>query len=271
MVSIKGLRDGVLIVLNEASGQLGKSLHELETKLKVNPSFFHGSEVVVDVKGALLDEEDLNRVVATLARYGVRLGALASQHEDTLRTARTLGIPIYDPTAKRPLRTERRPLSTALDAVNLSAALAEIENAAAALQAQEGVSEGVLISRRIRSGQVIKHPGHIVIVGDVNPGASLMAGGDVIVWGRLQGSVHAGVLGNDRAIVCALEFAPSVVRIAELTLRNRQWQPQLPQREQRRGWLNALLGSLDSSKACGPAMARVVDQEIVVSPWMVER
>ncbi len=271
MVSIKGSRNGVLIALEGAPDQpFSASLRELEAKLKVNPAFFHGSEVVVDVKGAALDEEDLNRIAATLAHYGIRLESLAAQHEDTMRAARALGIPLYDPTANKLSPTRRRARSTALDAVDLVSALAEIESAA--ISEQEGLSEGILINRRVRSGQVIKHPGHIVVIGDVNPGASLVAGGDIVVWGRLQGNVHAGALGDDQAVVCALEFVPAVVRIAELTL----WEPQRftpTGRETRLKWLGALLGSFEAAagKPNIPAMARIVDQEIVVSPWVVGR
>ena len=55
----------------------------------------------------------------------------------------------------------------------------------------------------------------MVIIGDVNPGAEIVASGDVIVWGRLRGLVHAGALGDETAVICALELTPTQLRIAD--------------------------------------------------------
>jgi septum site-determining protein MinC len=74
--------------------------------------------------------------------------------------------------------------------------------------------QAVLIERTLRSGQKIRHPGHVVILGDVNPGAEVIAGGNVVVWGKLRGVVHAGATGNDRSVVCALDLTPTQLRIA---------------------------------------------------------
>ncbi len=51
-------------------------------------------------------------------------------------------------------------------------------------------------------------------MGDVNSGAEIVAGGSIIVWGRLRGVVHAGAQGDENAVVCALELAPTQLRIA---------------------------------------------------------
>jgi septum site-determining protein MinC len=66
----------------------------------------------------------------------------------------------------------------------------------------------------IRSGAKIAYDGNVVVMGDVNSGAEIIAGGSVIVWGRLRGVVHAGAQGDQAAIVCALELAPTQLRIA---------------------------------------------------------
>jgi septum site-determining protein MinC len=54
----------------------------------------------------------------------------------------------------------------------------------------------------------------VVILGDVNPGAEVIAGGNVVVWGKLRGVVHAGATGNERSVVCALDLTPTQLRIA---------------------------------------------------------
>ena len=76
-------------------------------------------------------------------------------------------------------------------------------------------SEGLLVRRTVRSGQVVRHPGHVVVIGDVNAGAEIVAGGDVVVWGKLRGVVHAGAMGDEEAVVCALWMAPIQLRIGK--------------------------------------------------------
>lgn len=81
-------------------------------------------------------------------------------------------------------------------------------------------SDDTLFLRRIiRSGQAIHHKSNVVVLGDVNPGAEIVAGGDIIVWGVLRGMVHAGYPDNEQAMVCALQLSPVQVRIAHLLSR----------------------------------------------------
>ena len=54
-----------------------------------------------------------------------------------------------------------------------------------------------------------------MIIGDVNPGAEIIAAGDVVVWGRVRGLIHAGALGNETAVICALALTPTQLRIAD--------------------------------------------------------
>ena len=94
------------------------------------------------------------------------------------------------------------------------------EKAAPPVKAR-GSRDGVLwVERTIRSGTRIEHPGNVVVMGDVNPGAEIVAGGNILVWGRLRGSVHAGdgsraeASQNSDAYICALEMNPTRLQIA---------------------------------------------------------
>jgi len=81
-------------------------------------------------------------------------------------------------------------------------------------------SDAVIINRTLRSGQRVKHQANVVIVGDVNPGAEVIAGGDIIVFGRLRGVVHAGAGGSKDSQVAALKLNPTQLRIASLIARS---------------------------------------------------
>ena len=66
----------------------------------------------------------------------------------------------------------------------------------------------------LRSGASVTFDGNVVVMGDVNSGAEIIALGSIIVWGRLRGVVHAGAQGDESAVICALELAPTQLRIA---------------------------------------------------------
>jgi len=74
--------------------------------------------------------------------------------------------------------------------------------------------ETTLIKRTLRSGQKIKKSGNIVIIGDINPGAEVIAGGDIIVFGKIRGVVHAGVKGSNASVI-ALRLEPTQLRISK--------------------------------------------------------
>ncbi len=71
----------------------------------------------------------------------------------------------------------------------------------------------ILFQGTLRSGQSLNHPGNIVILGDVNPGGEVIAGENIVVMGNLRGIAHAGVSGNENAVVTAFRLQPTQLRI----------------------------------------------------------
>jgi septum site-determining protein MinC len=72
----------------------------------------------------------------------------------------------------------------------------------------------VLLRRTLRSGQSVNYDGNVIVLGDVNPGAEIVASGHVLIMGVLRGFVHAGAAGDEKATVTALFFRPIQIRIA---------------------------------------------------------
>lgn len=72
----------------------------------------------------------------------------------------------------------------------------------------------ILVQRTLRSGQSLHFEGNVVILGDVNPGAEVVATGSVVVMGVLRGVVHAGAGGDGSAAVYAFRLQPTQLRIA---------------------------------------------------------
>ena len=96
------------------------------------------------------------------------------------------------------------------------------------------------VRQTLRSGQAVSHKGHLIVIGDVNPGAEVMAEGDITIWGALRGIAHAGIAGNNNAQIRALKFDPIQLRIAHAIARS----PDRPRA---------------SMKSNGPETARIVD------------
>ena len=73
----------------------------------------------------------------------------------------------------------------------------------------------LVVNRTIRSGQEIKTPGSVMICGNVNPGAQIIAGGSIDIRGACKGLVHAGAYGDTSAFIVADQLMPTQIRIAD--------------------------------------------------------
>nr|WP_246593655.1 septum site-determining protein MinC [Evansella tamaricis] len=72
----------------------------------------------------------------------------------------------------------------------------------------------------VRSGQVVEVVGDLLLLGDVNPGGTVKATGNIYVMGKLQGIAHAGTQGNIQSVICASHMSPSQLRIADVFRRS---------------------------------------------------
>lgn len=82
------------------------------------------------------------------------------------------------------------------------------------------LANGALAVRKnVRSGQKISYDGTLIVFGDVNAGAELVATGHILVLGTLRGVAHAGCQGNKQAIVYATNLCSLQLRIADLIAR----------------------------------------------------
>ncbi len=100
-----------------------------------------------------------------------------------------------------------------LNVVKVVSKSSRTERKATARRVVETTDETLLHRKTLRSGQNIEFAGNVVILGDVNPGAQIRAGGDIVVMGTLRGVAHAGATGNEEACVVALHLRPTQLRI----------------------------------------------------------
>lgn len=80
-------------------------------------------------------------------------------------------------------------------------------------------SQVKIITRTVRNGQVLEHNGDLLLLGDVNPGGVVSCTGNILIFGSLKGSAHAGCDGKEDCIIAALEMDPIQLRIANIISR----------------------------------------------------
>lgn len=110
------------------------------------------------------------------------------------------------------------PTSAAAVAPAEPAPSAEALAEAAAQLGQLPGGETRIVVGPVRSGVILDHPGNLVVVGDVNPGAEVRAERNIIVLGRLRGIAHAGI-GRSYGFILALKLEPQQLRIARQVAR----------------------------------------------------
>lgn len=76
-------------------------------------------------------------------------------------------------------------------------------------------NEVVSVAKIVRSGQILEVSGDLLLIGDVNPGGTVMAGGNIFIMGSLRGIAHAGCNGNKEAVIAASVMKPSQLRISD--------------------------------------------------------
>jgi len=273
MSTVRGRGRNLEIAVDRA---LGAATDELRAQFAARPDFYRGSRAVANL-GIL--EPPATEIAAfrdALAEYGITLDGVSGADAIAPVVAELdlayLGSAAQAASEVAALPRQRREREVALsdDARSLladfagaradmvrrrqvpamSAGPSTLASAGVALPqtaAARAVPVGIatLYHRgTLRGGQALHNLGNLVVIGDVNPGAELVASGDVVVFGALRGVAHAGAQGDRSARVIALELAPTQLRIATL-----------------------IATSDPGTKARGPEHASIVDERIVVVPF----
>jgi septum site-determining protein MinC len=217
-IQIKGIREGLLVTLGEGSWE---EIHQaLLEHLDQQADFMRGARLAIDVGNQILKAAELGQLRNEIQERDLSLWAVLSNSPKTAQTAQTLGL-----------------------ATRLSRPAPGTTTPRVGTEQHEG-EPAILLRRTLRSGYHLQYDGHVLVIGDINPGAEIIAGGDVVVWGHLRGMVHAGAEGNESAVVCALDLSPTQLRIAG----------KIAVSPQRRGKPQ-------------PEIARILDGQVIAEAW----
>jgi len=216
LVQIKGLRDGLLVSLSDAPWEELQAA--LLSQMDQQPSFFQGARLALDVGAQILHVNEMVELRDQLSDRNVVLWAVVSESPTTEQTAQLLGLATR---ISKPRPEEARFNS-----------------------GDQNNETALFINKTLRSGTRVEFPGHVVVLGDVNPGAEIVAEGNVIIWGKLRGAVYAGSNGDENSKVCALDFAPMQLRVAEVAVNIKK-----------------------EKQILGPVVAFIRNERVVVESW----
>ena len=190
MVKIKGGRSGLsLTFAPEASFE--DIRHHLQGKLESGSGFFLRGTMVFLPRDVLTDAQR------------EKLQKLFHEHGLICRV--------------QPLEGENHLEKS--QAASATAAESQPQAAPAASQNPD-VQEMLVVNKTVRGGQEIRTKSSVLVCGNVNPGAQIIAGGSIDVRGICRGMVHAVAFGDTSAIVVADRLMPTHIRIASFIARS---------------------------------------------------
>ncbi|MFO7031981.1 septum site-determining protein MinC [Limnospira fusiformis CCALA 023] len=189
---------------NSTSNSWGDLLQQLKHRITGEEhSWEEGLEVHLVSENRLLDSRQLQDIRDILTGAKLELKRVRTSRAQTAVAAATAGYSVDR-------ESDRSHLSQK-----------ETETERTTVEA-----EPLYLKMTLRSGVEIRHPGTVVVVGDVNPGSSIVANGDIMIWGRLRGTVHAGAKGNLQSMIMALQMEPMLIRIGDRVARGPENPPE---------------------------------------------
>jgi len=234
-ISIKGRADGLAVEIGK--GSWSEILAALDDRLQQSASFFRNARVALDLGARAVTEAELAPLLDLLKTHGLTLGFVRTSNERTFQTALALGQTATLESAEGATVADAAPAAT-----------------------NAGVGAYFVYRGYLRSGHRLQRKENVLVIGDINPGAEVSSEGDVLVWGRLRGVVHAGSAGNTRAIVAALDLEPTQLRIAHVMTIGPDPHPGQPGK-----WF------WRRSATKRPEIARIANEAIALEEWDATR
>lgn len=177
-VIVKSFRNGITLYL-DGNMEFEQLLEEVADKFKESKEFFRDATVAVSFEGRDLSFEEEDRLIeAVRVNSHLNITCIVGEDEEKSR--------IYG----KALEAYRR-------------------------KREEEESVGQFYRGTLRKGQILETESSIIVLGDVNPGSSVIAAGDIVVLGSLRGNAYAGGNGRPGHYVAALEMAPQKIKIGD--------------------------------------------------------
>ena len=211
IVKMKGNRDGLLFILQPkpALDDIKDALvQHLSTLQKKSSNSLSGIGLTLDIGGRHLEDQELQDIQQSLnQQFGADIKRIIMNYPKR-PTFPEIGLNI----AAAPTAPQQR------TAENINTLLHAYDSTRT--QSEETISDedvARVIRHTLRSGQHEQFlDGNLLVIGDVNSGAEVIAGRDIIVLGALRGVAHAGASDDTSAVIIALNLIPTQLRIGNI-------------------------------------------------------
>ena len=176
-VVIKSSKNGINLVLDDQI-PFGELLEEIKKKFIDSEKFFKNAHIAISFEGRDLSQEEQFEIIETIQQCTTITIICILDHDELMDEVMQRRIGAY--------------------------------------QEEHSPQTGQFYKGTLRSGQVLESEASITILGDVNPGAKVVSGGNIVVLGALKGNAHAGAYGNQECFIVALDMDPIQIQIGEL-------------------------------------------------------
>lgn len=221
-VIVKSFQNGLILYL-DSEIEFEELLEAAAVKFRESERFFRDAAVAVSFVGRrLTPAEETGLVETIMENSGLNITCIVGKDEETER--------FY---------------AKALECVGR--------------KKEQEESAGQFYRGTLRKGQILETESSIIVLGDVNPGSSVIAAGDIVVLGSLRGNAYAGGNGRPEHYVAALEMAPQKIKIGDFKYIANEKRKRAfgPKREER---------SDGNPAGIQPQMAYVENNSIILKP-----
>ena len=154
-------------------------LDEIRTKFTESARFFKGATMAITIEGRALTKLQEEEIIETISEVSnIQIVCIFDNNENTEK--------LYQSIVEQSLEDMPR-------------------------------KEGQFYKGTLKKRQLLETEKSIIVLGDVDFGATVVSKGNIVVLGTIRGSVHAGAAGNRNAFVVALSMKPQALRIADVS------------------------------------------------------
>ena len=215
-VVIKSSKNGINLVLDDKLS-FTEILEEIKKKFIDSEKFFKNAHIAISFEGRALSQEEQFEIIEMIQQCTTITIICILDHDELMDEVMQRRINAY--------------------------------------QESHSPQTGQFYKGTLRSGQQIESETSMVVLGDVNPGAKVIAKGNIVILGALKGSAYAGANGDSGCFVAALEMDPVQIKIGDHIGRSAD------KKEPTKGFRRKV-----RSEAAVPQIATVYEQQILIEP-----
>lgn len=224
-VLIKGNQHGLSVFINEES-TIDQIKLELTDKLKSARNFFGANKVTLSYSGKTLSDHEQDELLDIFTENSdLDILCVVDESNDVIDVRETISQEVREEVIESVTKEveskynkDINQLQSEIDSLKsenlkLNDRITNISNTKERTLSLQEEDKVTFHNATLRSGQQVIVNHSVIIMGDINNGARVEAGGNVIVLGKLKGVVHAGLKGSDSSYIIALDMNPVQLRI----------------------------------------------------------